>query len=708
MILPIEDKSPWWAKALVGLIIAILVFNELALVFGATISIGTAPIINQVAYEYDDGTYFGAGPVATIAQHDKNVYSGIVFPDVVIPANASVINATLTLYYWNNLNYTEAPTNILIEAIPGNPSVIYPGLLRAPATTTTNYYTYDISGWDASGNYTLEITDIVAELQGAWVWNQTGNNILIRVQALAPVGPFAPGSEPDYYRYEISTNLGPDSQKPRLSVNYTESAGNTEYYNGYTIIQTYEGEFSGFLGGNNRLFHYSYEAPIGWYNYTLPATDAREWIGGNEQGWAVGDKLYLLLCNTTRVDLWYANLTDLTSYTNIGALRTTQPEDYCMAYNEAENTLYLYHQDVPGVVIMRTYNITSGVLSGSSTVINVGAYAGTGLDACYDPVNEYVWMVACSADTTGSQRHLYLFNCSGATYTQKLKGTSPLGGNFDNPNVDIFDNQVWLFGTANGASHYYQSYDLTTGADTSGGWVLVNNEAVGYTETIVKGPPVERLYYILDDKAVDNKKKIISYDTNAVKTTTYPTANYTGDDQLYTTRFTYYGNETILLEVENADKIYHFESPLTLGSGGPYTIAGFWSFYDTGLSFNLPNMAGIGTSEGATVFTVIPPTGGETPDPDCLALATTIEEVKACIDNVNLDDPDNPGAGGFSENDPWWVSRKQFKLYFLLLGLFFIAYPWVMFASTRDPQWVGYILMLNALGIGFLLAIMEI
>jgi hypothetical protein len=56
----------------------------------------------------------------------------------------------------------------------------------------------------------------------------------------------------------------------------------------------------------------------------------------------------------------------------------------------------------------------------------------------------------------------------------------------------------------------------------------------------------------------------------------------------------------------------------------------------------------------------------------------------------------------------WSSSRKQFKLYFLFLGIFFIAGPWVGFAVDGDPKWIGYILLLNALGVGLIIEFMRL
>jgi len=689
-------------------LITLVLINTFAVLGAVETSEPTPEALNQVAYEYDDGTYTGSAQVATISQSDKNVYSGFLFPDIVIPINASITQANLTLYYWNNLNFSYAPVNLFIEGILGEYSVIYPGLLRSPPVTTTAYYTYDISGWDTEGNKTLDITNVIKELQASYSWNETGQNILIRIQALAPVGPWPPGSEPSYYRYEVSTNHGPANQSPVLDISYDDSGESVEYYKGYTITSNNNtGEFSAIII-ENKLYHYSYEAPIGWDNYSLPQALPVTNTGASEKAWAVGSGVYALLCNATRVDLWYANKTDLSSWFNLGAVRTVQPSDYCLTYNEGENTLYCYSLDQVGPMYYRVYNITSGAWANSATlIITTGAFTSSGLDSCYDPVNEYVWVAFTTPDATASNRHLYIYNCSNASYHLIFKGNSELTTHIDQVNIDYYNEKIWTFSGHDASTIYYRYYDVND--FTSSGWVSVVNDSPLYSETVVTTLPY-RLYYITDRSAADQQKRVYRFDTNDLQTYMTPLANYTLSDQLMAQKLIHSGSEYLMLEIEQVNELYMFSSPaiLSSGAGVSFTKSAFWSLYESGLSpLNVANYGGMGSSVGYFSFTVTTPPGGDPPDPDCLALATTVEEVKACIDSVLTDDPDNPGGGDFTPSDPWYVSRKQFKLYFLALGMACLILPWVSYAINKDPSYLVQILFINSLGIALLIAMME-
>lgn len=724
MILPIEDKTPRWIKALVSLVIMILIFNELALVLGA-VEQSNPPSgdLNMVAYEYEDGTYSGSGPVATIAQHDKNVYSGIIFPDVVIPANASVSNATLTLHYWNGLNYAETPTNILIEAIPGDPSVIYPGLLRTPATTTASYYTYDISGWDAEGNFTLVITDIVKELQEGYTWNETANNILIRIVALAPTGP---GSSPDYYRYEISTNLGPANEIPLLNITYDASTSEDIFYKGYTITPHPNGTYTGtqyvvevgdatwrvtgainehwLISTDNDVFILVYDDGGDDVSYYISDWgDLSDWDDPTEHGETVyiGDAF----SERPAVSAWYHEVEDIVwlsgGYQSIGnnyvrhtnttfdstlgyaslwnsqigshggnTIRSTcvveTPAGYrAVGYGSGSTVSYKYYTS-PTDAVYTTYGGTLATDASAEVIVSYfgGLESKIGMFMAYeDELDDYDlrFRTVNMSDNSGVSGLVYMGYIDRYTYA-----LSPGALN---------DDQCYLT--------YY---------NTSSGWLESWAISVDgtYTKSMIDElTPVGTVSVssILDTMYNDTRIVAYVYDdsVNSIYAYNFYNGTWDGTPKLVTT-------------------IGYTITSLMATPKGNVNVSGLLAEHSTGLIYIDVSEAFTGGFGG---FTVTTPPGYTPPDPDCLASAETLADVEACIDTVLDDDPENPGAGDFEGDEPWYVSRKGFKLYFLLLGIFFIGFPWILFASDRDPKWIGYILFFNTMGLGLLWAMVS-
>jgi hypothetical protein len=188
------------------------------------------PTINQarrVVTCFEDGTFWFDHLGAVVASNAKNTYTGYLFENFNISGDSRIDNATLTLYYYNNLDYGTNDTFILIEGILGSPlSLGWDDVVNG--YDTASFVTYNVSTWIAEGYYTINVTEIIQEMVLLPTY-QAGDNFLLRTFHLAPSGP---GADPTYYDYSVKSNIEPEaSKRPSLQIGWTPGV----FYDGWDI-----------------------------------------------------------------------------------------------------------------------------------------------------------------------------------------------------------------------------------------------------------------------------------------------------------------------------------------------------------------------------------------------------------------------------------------------------------------------------------------
>ncbi len=114
---------------------------------------------------------------------------------------------------------------------------------------------------------------------------------------------------------------------------------------------------------------------------------------------------------------------------------------------------------------------------------------------------------------------------------------------------------------------------------------------------------------------------------------------------------------------------------------------------------------------GTMVWVVVPPVNGTDPNADCLALAVTLEDVKACIDTIPEigQDPDDPTPPGTNYPEEGIGTRFNVRFGLWIVAWVLIFAPLMAMAYRTFPfQYYLYLVISMVFGLGLLFSIVNI
>lgn len=654
---------------------------------------------------------------------DNPTVSGIMFHGLNVTQDEYINNATLGLYFALGPQAGEAVITCygIRSRIQTNHG-FYSSSDLLNAELTGALVNMNLSAISSDGWQYFDVTQILQEIVNREWWVQFDNVGLVFLST---------GGEPR----AVTTNNWIASRFPFINVTYGEAppgAGqNFTQYEGYTITRGETSKFVGYVGGtaggNATLFWLPPgENPISpnWVNQTLPYA----WgplPGGVNAGFTFNDKLYLVVEDTlTTGDLISVNLTDdmtppLASQFvgNMGGYYQNGIDVFWDDENEVGHYVYI---DTGGIYY---YNFTLDPFSKSAKyTLWVGgpSYSGQGVDIEVDSAGNIYVLGSTRSPASSNLKTRFCFKPYGQNWETDTISLTQTQNYY--PRITLLDGDYIVTITDGQGSSAQTKWNWGhQGNNTfAGSW----NNLAGtsskyvhphYSDQFVREGFFSGSQYLLDVVMYVGARADVDYrtgsgyiyktapntwtDSNVIEYTAM--ANRTGRDNRWPVHVEY-GNYIQSLFIHEGQSSYFIGNPEQWS--GTKTIDQ-WGDRWTGLSSNAHiNTASI-TTGSRTTWIVTPPPNGTDPDPTCLELAETEDDVIACINQVlpggvpPSDDPDPPG---WPEDGP--VTRPRIILYYLILGLTCIIGPVLYLAKTRNFEYLYPVLFVVFVGVALLLA----
>lgn len=620
-----------------------------------------------------DGTYF-----ISLTRPETDVYTGLMFQGLNISQGDLINNATLRLYYD-------------IEFEPGSVDATlygYDQVTGATFFTTANQLIntpltgsrviMNLTGISSAGWLEYDVTAIVQELTSRPFWNISDN-----------LGFIIQGAEGQEHRTIVSNILYP-TRWPQLNVTWADTglpANETQSYKGYTIFPDYDGISAIMIDRSDKTeLAILNKITKAWEYFDLNSTNIENYRTGTDHGVYVDGKIYML-AQEGGLNLYSFDL-ETETLTKIALLDATNKRDYALIYYPPEDSLKaIYIYTSPGDMFAHTYFLGNSSLSSQVKIHDGGTGQGRGLDAHYNDYWEKIQVAWCGSDTGGTGIHLRYVDYNGS-WLNKMEWTdySP-----SYPLIEYQDQYTWIWATpfptfqdgwrinSNGGTSWSTSFSY--------GGFNINEE---YFDTFRYNGSV---YFVYCD---DGPDKLYARKFTASQT---PEANppdifYTPAAGSFSDMINYnFNGSELIMSIFNLAEVKAFVGELEVIND--YDLNGTaiqdWASVD-------------GTGYTSSGFSVIPPPGGTPPDPDCLAQATTIEEVQACIDAALGPDPLDPDPPGWSdEGDPEYLTRPLVIRFFLFIGLALVIVPFIWLIYSK--QWATFpaVIFLQLVGAALLI-----
>lgn len=709
-----------------AIMIAVMIFNLMGPLFiFADNAIGRPGNTEnyQVVSAYLDGTLNYNHPAITVASSDKTVYGGILFKGVNISDTSLINDAVLSVYYWNNINWTTNGITIQVKGIYGSPDQLDYDSVKNGITTPASV-TYEVSAWDAGeGWYNISVTNIIQQLILDPGYTP-GDNFLIQTLHIPSISP----GDPEY-NYQISGSVFPENnRRPYLYIDYTPGVN----YRGWTITPGSPGGITGqfYIFDTNGTGLRIWDASTN-RNVTITNSDPA-WTFSTGYSYAQNvyeqtgkSEYYAILWNASNAGYLCKTSDNFTTITALTQLFSA-------------NTYIFYDLDYSddSDLLMVTYGSTS-LASGYNRVWDCGSDswlhaqefmslgAGCrGLDTMVLEVEagrDVFYTVFTSTSISGAKSYDTIAGSYSADNT--FTTSAPVGASGANIEYDAYlntfyiwfasygdgdlyqnnqtdpDVTAWDFGTWATKTRFYKINSGTIRDFDNGVRVLISNNtavAVGY----MTSPDYALMIYAETPY------------TPATWVNKLEDQNFTSVSNTWVMAFPG-GDPLVYVWDDIADKIYLENYTWFNGTHSPAELT------RTALSVDADRLGYAGTQRPtvlqggpATNPTYTPPSGNNNTDcvdfylathyPNGFNISNVQEAIDYCDDWIPPDDPDPDESGS------WSTSKKTFKLIFLVLGISFIAVPWILFALTKEPQFIAWILLLNALGAGLLIEFMRL
>ena len=718
-------------------------------------------LAGQVVEARPGGWFDGSTSAVSVAAKDTDRYTGYVFRDIPIDRNASITSATLNLWYGSGYDWdTTNDVWVLVEGLRGAPlSLDYAGVTNHAATTAASSL-YNISQWNTTQYYSIDVTDIVEEITDQFTWriDETFDNIAFRLWAVAPVGPWAPGTEPDYYDFQVASSTGPFSgYEPTLNITWTVGTDTEQTYKGYDITES---------SGDDKdipalLFTYGFSKINAW-----GVTRGVDGVGSVIRNISMPYAEYPALAYCTPLllndEIFMINDTGfIIRYWDEWEERETLAElpgqdgdlapGWALCWDSLNELIHgVFHDDF----YFFYFNMT---LDGSTITAPVELYSTSptaeqfrapSIDTNDENGNNDIF-IASAQNPAGSSSvgHLYAERISGAWATDfdtnavfnpvaaRVRFTTSDAGNvtilFQGPDRSGSYDSVWAFyrydpddGLASIPTFPTEwdrpSYGVERGPYTHNPYIFPNG-TVRWALTHESqnsnfwspSTGISDIPYTAGDSSIND-------DWHYAAPSRYqrpvglawvmgdPTldASFVDIDYVYSRDYGD-GNVTFYEQILNDENA---SLPVSSNVGRTHSLA---DIKDQALNFSYAiNVQYYGVhsinTEVSGGWVIIPPPDNN--DTSCIDLILaqienpTMQDVKDAIDQCLApgdpgSDPADPGEGPWDDEDPWYLNRGSFKLYLLIAGLAGLILPWVYLAQTRDFGFLVWVLFSNLIGV---------
>lgn len=721
-------------------------FSGMPISWGATATYRpTVNTDNQVVTAFAGGTYWGNDLFAEVATSGKTQWTGYNFQNTNITKDSLINSATLTLYYHNGADFNDTgtlePRNITVGyRYDGGPEWTYDKLVHGATTQGFSgvQTLYEVTAWDAPGNYTIDVTEVLQDLVLLPGYT-AGWNIKLFTFILAEVGP---GFDDTWFSYSVNGVYDVNDlhlNRPSLTVDYTPGA----YYDGMSTPPAASGGvfnmtvyFEDDYGNNTAtVFEYAHPATVTdtitrWQGKT-DSTDIWNqmypWAEDDQPVFHVGNVGYIIM----RDDTTGTNLTSWKYYLNNGSLVHHQDLVTTLnnviivdtAYDNNTDTVHIIYGE-GGAFDVYYFNITN--VSTTFTISTPEALLdSTGnledWDLYLDRYTSQIWVAGFS----NSQ----YFSClkralSGGAWTSNLleSGNSLWGkiafcrSPIDNKMVLAREYQHATPSSRYITFMYLNETDLTMANSDTIRSVDITNDGYGISTELVAGETVlgtPALFYCTLTQSTDHKPWIAvttnnfttysdfyratasGYETDSI----YPYIDINGTLRImYNVRFSDPDDGLYDFRYDELDEGYANhrlgESEITRGLYGetyPYLGGGPGGGGGGGAGFNPPD---INSTFSVCVQNWLISEYGTGPYTE----AQIDQAIDWCQEGITPFPPAN-------ETDPynWTQTRKTWKMWFLFLGMVCIGVPWLIFAATKNMSLLPLVIILNALGFGLLM-----
>lgn len=688
-------------KTVIGLILLTSLFNQFVL--AATLTRYSRDWLEDESYKpevfYKKGanTYYGTLTVPVVST-DNDVIAGISLMNITIIGGTKINNATL--YLRSQLNPTNGTDSIPIT-IYGYRGDLNTGIIDPyGATPTTQHFTNaDLQNFTGLDYYAFDVTDIVAEITSRYYWDE-GDSL----------GFYIFGASGDLTRY-FQSNIGVTG-RPYLEITYGESSGSPgsgnliEEYGGYKIYNTSDGDY--YLikhytsATNQKIFvfdtNFTYVS-----NFTINSISQGDLYGGH---WAIwNNTLYITTTHNTNQDAWIHKVTNFTGTPvwDSTLLDGSGTKQWCSLTLDRKNAiLHIFFSDAGSPKHTR-YFLNNDTYSAIETITTFSYGTGWTNGIVDTEGNLYITMLGGKVGSNQNLwfKQLYYANNSWSNEYQLTSGNDLYAQIHLNNNhlvITYYQSGTTIRAFYKETTDPYDSwngYETCSSATPSSVYFAVfSNDVlyVGYSEN----PVSDYLYYVSWNNYPFNESWI-----------SYNEANFSSNDIYGSPVLTPGGSVRHLVFIHDIDDLEEYET----GFFSTSHAVGEWNniIYDP---WTTRVLTASNNMFGPSTYYVTYPNGtivnGEVP---CLATATTIEEIEACLDNYPL-----PSEGGGDPNDPdaypdptgGYLGRSQLRFYFFIIGWVMFWGPWFMIGLMRPGEKLAYWMIavfLSFAGFGLLKAI---
>jgi hypothetical protein len=719
-------------KQLIGVIIFYLMVSPLV-IYGDW----TTYSINQSEDDLfitQSGSVFQTSNWISVSEPATGIRDFLAFRNIYIPNNSTLDSAILSF---------RSPTGILVnETLLVTIYGIKEGtldnwsdtsnLLNLPFTTSS--VNWNTSSLQDGKWVNVSVIDIVQEIRAQYLWN-SGNDIGFRIQSIAQSNRW-------FYSYDGHPNLS-----ARLYINTTTISG-AESYRGYTIIPntengSYPAKASGvyYNGSEYRFIQFHQNGTISHNASTAQFNDPQR-----NQPIMISGEIYLL--NSTGAIL---KTPDFITYTYLDTIAGVgvMSEPYGMAWDEDNNVIHIaYH--ISNDMKYTNYSITNNTVFGASDHLYTGGANIPVLTTSIDYLENNGSLAVLRVGETSVSTN------RDAIWKQKKKGqfwsaseTIDLsliaGQNGFWGKVRFHENQntTLLISVTNNAQPqrrvYAYSYNMWLEATGDipdiglGRWKPITGAGDKFPNQYGIIYPDGRVHvnFVVDVDGVEYMPRTtLSYRPWTVRTT-YDGINASGGTQNF--RFTfpfstiYWNDEYEITDSNTLDAMKERNFWVINYQTATGKNIGFYYFedlqaFDIGYSVDalnslfveptIPNAGSggfnmIDITHGTYVpsgFTVIDENNTSV-NTTCIQQATTIEEVKACIDDIiGTQDPQdpNPPETDYPQNGFGVLTRFNLRFWIHLIGWILIWSPLFAMAVRTYPiqyYFVFVIVMIFGLGL---------
>lgn len=668
----------------------------------------------DVCYSTGLGAFYDEDLFIPIKLAGQDIWTGLVFPNVTVSQFDLINSANLTLYFTLDFS-TDGPETVTIY---GYEDYLEAGTFESSAQLvygplTSAHVNINVSAIISGGFYTFNVTGIVAEITDHYWW-APGSSLCFIVY----------GAGEDLTRY-VSANEWSPSQYPYLDVEYGAdpgTGGNEESY-----IDSYRGlDIYWSAGGFPVLNTFDPLAPYTQVNmvwrhiqttgepiYELVSNGAGPTLHGNQDSLVeskavIEGVIWSLEMAQTDQDLEIWRSLDMgASWVQVVEIDTSGVKQAGgLYYNNVTNCLDIWWAEAE-VINYYQYNLTSSSGTNYGQVL-AGVATFYGADLITDSSNNVYVARSGGWSGLGSGPYLYVRQRIGGVWSSTYQ-LAPNTDNYASPRwaIDRVNGAVILVCLKTSSGHWVNYHGLGAAISSWGSWYRVTYTQCTAAYNVAYNENAGRLWVGSERPDPDSPADIIPVACSldypfSGSATRYGSSNYTGHDFSGTSPvMDREGNTLFITMRQTGGGAVYLVEPSWFG--GPHTVT-VWAFEDIADASETPNLyRGLGVTQlyiSAPGYVVRYPNGTVAPW-DCVAEATTLEEVMECINN-NLDPhPEDPNPPGWEEEEIF--TRYQVILYLTIAGLAGIIAPPMFMAYKKDLSLIAPVLFLMAVGASLLL-----